>query len=256
VTIQNRKCHLWHWAPTLFVNVVIAAVIYPVAGWHFIRGYNEVGNFIVIALVQIQAGLNLLLAMALAIWLVLARRGTSRAWSIAIGFAASALLVFLSPYVVPTIGRFAKHHRWIDTPLIEAVRYGDSELAAILVRAGADPKTKHVALEITPLHYVAARGDYQVVRLLLEKGADPNAQAFGLETPLHWAIRGRANVTTLEALAKFGANPDLEDFQGFTPLDYANQIAEPDKSVIYRVFGRTPIPDAPVDESPPFPPPG
>lgn len=132
-----------YWVAVIFVNLIIAGLIYPAAGWHFIRGYNEVGNFIVIALVQMQAGLNLLFAIALGFWLVLAKRPTSRAG--------------------------------------------------------------------------------------------------GLETPLHWAIRGRANVTTLEALAKFGANPDLEDFQGVAPLAYANQIPEPDKSVIYRVFGRTPI---------------
>ena len=41
----------------LLLNLAVASLMYGTVGWHFIRGYNEVGNFLVWPAVLVQGGL-------------------------------------------------------------------------------------------------------------------------------------------------------------------------------------------------------
>jgi len=232
----------WPAAVILLANALAGLIIYVQCGWHFIRGYDEVGNFVVVGLISILAALNAAAAVLVGGWLFVSRRWKAalRTRSLLIGFVASAVLLFSSPLFVPSLGRFANHHGVLQTPLVEAAIYGDGQLVTRLVANGVDPNVRHVAFGTTALHYMAYSGSHDVVELLLEKGADPNARAkVSLETPLHWAVKGRANLRTIELLAKYGADRSLENNEGETPLDYAMIIPDPEGSAIFRVFNGT-----------------
>lgn len=239
----------------LLLNLAVASLMYETVGWHFIRGYNEVGNFLVWPAVLVQAGFNLLIAAAIVLhgWWRRGALGRSSPWlrPLATSFLLSALVTALSPLFAPAIGRIAKRNLWIKTPLVEAARYGDADLVMILLRNGADPNAKQIALGRTSLHYMAARGEEEAVKLLLDRGADPNARAdTSLETPLHWAVDYRANLRTIATLVEHGADPALKDWKGKTPIDYTAVIPDPRRTQILSVLGRSRIGKSP-QEAPP-----
>ena len=91
---------------------------------------------------------------------------------------------------------------------------GEAELAAVLIRSGADPDAKE-AEGHTPL-YRASTGD--VARVLLEAGAAADVASGPTRgTPLHQAAR-RGYVSVAEALLDRGATIDARDAKGQTPL--------------------------------------
>jgi ankyrin repeat protein len=69
----------------------------------------------------------------------------------------------------------AVHHRdqWGLTALHYAGRHGHAAVAALLLRAGADPNAADPAYGFTPLHEAAAGGHLAAARLLLAAGANP-----------------------------------------------------------------------------------
>ena len=80
-------------------------------------------------------------------------------------------------------------------PLVQAVKYGDSVMAYLLLQAGAadvnmadnDPTNPkgNATDKFTPLMFAAAAGDLHMCRLLYGYGADVNAQVQGFWTALH-----------------------------------------------------------------------
>ncbi|MEX0676794.1 MAG: ankyrin repeat domain-containing protein [Pirellulales bacterium] len=220
----------------LAVNLLLAAFMYQTAGWYYLRGYNEVVNFVVVPAALMQAGLDLLIAAPIAAvgrW----RRARGGRFVLA-GLLVSAVLVALSPLFAPSIGRFAAHHLWIETPLVEAARYGDARLVEILLANGADPNARQPALGYTALHYMVSRNEHAAVKALLATGADPNAQAQGLETPLHWAVRSYANGAIIETLIKHGADPKLKDWENKSPIDYALLESDARQTEVFTAMGR------------------
>ena len=239
------KCEAIISAGILLGNLVIVGLMYLTVGWHFIRGYEEVANFVVFPCAIGQAGTNLLIAVPIALvgrW----RRSTSGRTALA-SLSLAAALTLLSPVIAPIIGRIAKRNLWIETPLVEAARYGDSDLVITLLTRGANPNVKQTALGTTPLHYMAARSELKAVNALLADGADPNAADDGLETPLHWTVRHRAGVRVIEALVKHGADPTLEDGEGKSPVEYTYVIPNPLKKHMLHAMGREEIGD-PAEE--------
>ena len=239
----------------LLLNLAVASLMYETVGWHFIRGYNEVGNFLVWPAVLVQAGFNLLIAATIVLhgWWRRGALGRSSPWlrPLATSFLLSALVTALSPLFAPAIGRIAKQSLWIKTPLVEAARYGDADLVMILLRNGADPNAKQIALGRTSLHYMAARGEEEAVKLLLDGRADPNARAYtSLATPLHLAIKYRVNLPTIATLIEHGADPALKDWKGKTPIDYTAVIPDPRRTQILSVLGRSRIGKSPQEATP------
>jgi len=208
-------------AIVLLTNLLVGTLMYMTVGWHFIRGYNEVYNMLVHPCVIVQAGLNILFAVpivSVARW-----RRAPGAWIVVAGFCLSAIGVLLSLAFAPIVGSTAKRNLWIETPLVEAARYGDAELVITLVNKGAD-----VRQNLPALHFMAARGELKAVEALVANGADPNARVDMIfETPLHWAVGSRANVQTIQFLVDHGADPTLEDRHGKTPVEYAETIPDP-----------------------------
>ncbi|MBI5506011.1 MAG: ankyrin repeat domain-containing protein [Deltaproteobacteria bacterium] len=67
---------------------------------------------------------------------------------------------------------FAGTRRWQRTPLLAATIRADSDLARVLIEAGADPNASTHAGR-TVLMFAAATGELRLIALLLARGADP-----------------------------------------------------------------------------------
>jgi hypothetical protein len=101
-----------------------------------------------------------------------------------------------------------------QTLLHEAAMVGEAELAAVLIRSGADPDAKE-AEGHTPL-YRAVTGD--VARLLLAAGATVDVASSPTRgTALHQAAR-RGYASVAQALLAHGATIDARDAKEQTPL--------------------------------------
>lgn len=137
-----------------------------------------------------------------------------------------------------------------QTLLHDAAMAGEAELAAELIRVGADPDAKepeghtplyyastgavaHVLLAAgasvdvtsgptrgTPLHQAARRGYAPVAAALVDHGADIEARDGKGQTPLRRAVNCR-HLPVVQLLIQRGANPGAQDNRRVTPLDVA-----------------------------------
>ena len=94
-----------------------------------------------------------------------------------------------------------------NTPLHNAARNPDPEVAAALLEAGADVTARGRGGE-TPLHYAAGNRNPAMAELLLEAGAEVNAPGSDGITPLHRAAAGNSNPAVIAALLAAGADVD------------------------------------------------
>jgi ankyrin repeat protein len=137
-----------------------------------------------------------------------------------------------------------------QTLLHDAARVGEAELAAVLIRSGADPdareaeghtplyraSTGDVARVLlaaganvdvasgptrgTALHQAARRGFVSVAQALLDHGATLDARDAKEQTPLRRAVNCR-QLPIVRLLVRHGADPHAADRRGVTPLDVA-----------------------------------
>lgn len=112
------------------------------------------------------------------------------------------------------------------TPLTLAVLKNNAEIAAILIKTGANMDARNsfrraVSVDgLTALHIAAVYGQVAIVDLLLSSGAARNIKNNDGETPLHLAVlNGRQNV--VELLVSRGARINVKNRTGDTPLMYA-----------------------------------
>ena len=225
------------------VNAAIACLFYETAGWHFLRGYQEVVNFLIYPPILALSLINFVLAIA--VLAISQKRVSLRGHLLAASLFACSLLVATSLWFAPYVGRFLNHQLVLKTSLVDAARYGDAPLVRTLIERGAAPNARHPALQTTALHYMAARGEAEVVKLLLANGADPNARAKSShETPLHAAVTNRASHETISVLVKSGADPRQKDSRGETPIDLAQTIPDPEGDAILRAMGSIRIREA------------
>ena len=146
------------------------------------------------------------------------------------------------------------------TALMIACILSRSDVARILLEAGADPNVKatkgdmalHVAaLEAgpdlvepllehgaktdvlgadgkTPLQIAASRSRLEIGRVLLEHGADPNGRGVHDTTPLHWVFDRVGSPPPTDDFAALllnhGADPNARDEDGMTPAHLAAHL--------------------------------
>ncbi len=107
------------------------------------------------------------------------------------------------------------------TALHWAADRGDQDLAALLLRSGADPGAVTRIGRHTPLHVAATRGHSAVVRLLVEARADVGAKTTTGAVPLHFAAASGSR-ETVALLLDHRADADVREPQwGQTPLMFA-----------------------------------
>lgn len=157
-----------------------------------------------------------------------------------------------------------------NTPLLNAIAFGNLELVRFLLKHDADPNVKvddgytclltaiesdadestQIVTELiragadihvagtngwTPLHMAAARGQVEKAAFLIDAGADVNRrnEIDASETPLmEAAFTGQPS--TVRLLLKHGADPSMRDsIHNRTPLEIAQYVAKgPDPDVV------------------------
>ena len=93
--------------------------------------------------------------------------------------------------------------RFFVTPLHGAARFGHTETALALIKAGADINIKDKT-GWTPLHAAASQGQTETALALIKAGADINAKEENGGMSLHFAL-GLGHTETALALIKAGA---------------------------------------------------
>jgi ankyrin repeat protein len=84
----------------------------------------------------------------------------------------------------------------METPLYQAARVGDVEVAELLLQKGADPRTAVSVMPLikaykeTALHVAARKGFADAVKLLLDAGAEVNRLDYRGHTPADFAVAG------------------------------------------------------------------
>jgi len=124
---------------------------------------------------------------------------------------------------------------WIyadDTALHVAAAAYRSEIAKLLLEAGADVGAAMNHRRSQPLHYAAdgylespawdAKRQVKMIELLLDAGADMHAQDKNGATPLHRAVRTRC-ADAVRFLLDAGADATLQNKPGSTPFHLAVQ---------------------------------
>ncbi|XP_005052748.1 PREDICTED: ankyrin repeat domain-containing protein 27 [Ficedula albicollis] len=105
------------------------------------------------------------------------------------------------------------------TPLHMAALHGHGELAALLLRHGANASAKNAQLA-APLHLACQRGHSQVVKCLMDYNAKQNKKDIYGNTPLIYAcLNGHYETTAL--LLQHGASVNLCNAKGNTALHEA-----------------------------------
>ncbi len=105
------------------------------------------------------------------------------------------------------------------TPLHFAARNGHTDLAQVLISAGADIDLA-AGNGASPLVIAAHSGHGELAVMLLEEGANPNAMGAGYNA-LHAAIL-RGDIAVVDALLVHGADPDVR-VERATPVQRASE---------------------------------
>ncbi len=121
-----------------------------------------------------------------------------------------------------------------ETALMIACLRGDADLAAALVRRGAQVNPPGRAAAWSALSYAATNGHDDLVKFLLAHGARVNQEAPNGTTPLMMAAYF-GHVSTVRLLLAAGADPKLRNAMGFTAMDLAMKQSHRDTA---EVLGR------------------
>ncbi|XP_051476792.1 ankyrin repeat domain-containing protein 42 isoform X2 [Apus apus] len=106
------------------------------------------------------------------------------------------------------------------TSVHEAVKAGDVEQLATMIKSGAGINEMDLAHKFTPLHCAAHSGSLECLHWLLWHGADTALRTVGGWTAAHLAaLRGQD--ACVQALLRSGANPEAQDDRGCTPSHLA-----------------------------------
>jgi len=112
------------------------------------------------------------------------------------------------------------------SPLLEAVEFGHTGVAAVLLAAGADVTVRDFRGRTT-LHLAVAKGNKDVLELLLANKAEVDAKDNSGDAPLQLAVnKGSKGIS--ELLLAAGADVNARDSAGNVPLYWAAAAGEKD----------------------------
>lgn len=111
-----------------------------------------------------------------------------------------------------------------DTPLMLALRNGDSQLVEKLVNAGADVNIANKA-GVTSLNYaLVSVKDPVLLEKLITRKVNVNMQDKQGNTPLMFVLKTSRDPTAVELLIDAGADLNIKDNKGDTPLMYVARM--------------------------------
>jgi ankyrin repeat protein len=118
------------------------------------------------------------------------------------------------------------------TYLHRAAQFGRTDIAALLLRFGADVNAHaHNSLANTPIICAVVGQHADLVEFLIARGADVNLANAAGATPLHKAaIRGDCGIMRL--LLAHGAQVDARNSGGQTPLVHAQYLGHTDAAAL------------------------
>ncbi|MCP4863348.1 MAG: ankyrin repeat domain-containing protein [Pseudomonadota bacterium] len=105
------------------------------------------------------------------------------------------------------------------TPIIQACRYGNTEIINALLAAGANPGDA-VEDGTTALHLCAGSANYEVLDQMVSLGADIHASNEHGQTTLMFAA-AKGNAHSLQYLVNAGADINAQTLAGYSPLFFA-----------------------------------
>ncbi|MBT9476010.1 ankyrin repeat domain-containing protein [Polaromonas sp.] len=121
-----------------------------------------------------------------------------------------------------------------ESPLMLAALKGQQDLAAQLIKRGADVnKTGWTAL-----HYAASSAQLAIISLLIEHSAYIDAESPNGTTPLMMAAM-YGSPEAVKLLLQEGADPQLKNQQGLTALQFAQRANRPDSAEAIATFIRS-----------------
>lgn len=105
------------------------------------------------------------------------------------------------------------------TPLLEAARRANNEVALALIEAGADVNSKD-SYGVTALMFAAISGSAEIMQKLIEKGADVNAKDIDGRTALIEVLTTENDIPAevIKTLIDAGAEVNVRIYDGITPL--------------------------------------
>lgn len=138
---------------------------------------------------------------------------------------------------VPTAGASSQQEADSqEIQLVQSAGLGDPAKVDQLIQSGANVNYQDKLTGITPLIEAARFGRTNVVPLLLRSGADPNlCDRHGMTAMIHAITGGDKNADLVGMLLTAGANPFIADDRGSTSFDYAKAL--PPRPTILKILG-------------------
>lgn len=107
------------------------------------------------------------------------------------------------------------------TPVLSiAVRKSFTDMAILLLKAGANVNQVSKDRRYSPLMDAVQIGNFENATLLLQNAANPDLQSEDGQTAIILAV-GRQDKKLVDLLMEYGANPEIEDKLGMSAIKYA-----------------------------------
>ena len=111
--------------------------------------------------------------------------------------------------------------------IMRAAYFGHGEIVRALLESGAAPDLREMHQGATALSFAARQNHADTVRMLLDAGANPNAALTNGWTSLMWAVE-RGSPDVVRMLIEAGADPNAITSSGVSARQWAKRRGDPE----------------------------